>query len=174
VNKTLLLLLTATFFALAALPGVGRAAPADGDYIALHVPDLAKAVDFFNRTMDCDLISKSAASDATQVALLDCGHGAVVELSLGTDPQGQPVRSGGKPGKEAVALVTDDPAAAAAWLRTRQVTVIGQPVTVAHGADAGRTVVRILTPWGQPLQLVSPRVDDPLHETAGNTRLAAE
>jgi len=173
-NKTLPLSLLAMIFALAALPGVGRAAPGDGGYASLHVPDLAQAVDFFEHAMNCGLISQSAATDAVQVALLDCGHGNVVEVARA--PASRALRAQWHAGAthEAIALVADDPLATAKWLRAEGIALVGQPVMIVHGADAGRILVTLRTPWGQPLRLVSSGVEYPLHGTMAATGLATE
>lgn len=168
-NKTLLLLLAATLFALAALPGTSRAASGDGDYTSLHVPDLPQAVDFFEHVMDCGLISASAPTDPAQTAVMDCGHGTVVEMI-----RARPAESRARTVRDAIALVTDDPKAAAAWLHARHVRLLGPPTTIARGADAGRTVVTVLAPWGQPLRLISPRAETPMDDATAGSRLAAE
>ena len=96
----------------------------------------------------------TAASGSAAVALLDCGDGSIVELSAGASRPGASrpphAAAAAKP-----ALATRDAVAAAAWLRANRVRVIGQPQRIAEGRGASRTVVTFLTPWGQPLQLVS-------------------
>lgn len=141
----LLPLLAAALLALAALPT--RAAPAGGgDYLALQVPDLPRAVRFFHAVMNCAPID--AGADAAQTALLDCGDGHIVALTRGEAPNGQHQSVAGT-------LATDDALAAAAWLRANHVRIVHGPVRVAEGPGVAQIVVTFLTPWGQPLQLTS-------------------
>lgn len=140
----LLPLLAAALLALTALPT--RAAPAGGgDYLALQVPDLPRAVQFFHAVMNCAPID--AGADASQTALLDCGDGHIVALTRGEAPNGHQAAAG--------TLTTDDALAAAAWLRANHVRILGRPVRVAEGPGVEQVVVTFLTPWGQPLQLAS-------------------
>lgn len=134
-----------------ALLGVPAAARAGGGYLPLTVPNLPQAVGFFHQVLNCALLNEDAANGTPAVALMDCGDGSIVELSAGAS---QPnARRGQRPA--APALATNDAVAAAAWLRANHVRMIGQPQRSAEGRGASRTVVTFLTPWGQPLQLVS-------------------
>ncbi len=129
------------------LSGLPTAAHADGGYLPLTVPNLPQAVGFFHEVLNCEPLSEGVSPGTTAVALLDCGDGSMVELSAGTSRTNPPGR---RAAAEPV-LATRDAVAAAAWLRARHVRVIGQPRRVG----ASRTVVSFVTPWGQPLQLVS-------------------
>jgi catechol 2,3-dioxygenase-like lactoylglutathione lyase family enzyme len=159
VNNSLRSLLFAVFLTLAALPGLGRAAP--GDYISLHVPDLPQAVGFFHEVMNCDVIAESNAVSAAAAAMLDCGNGITVELT------GQSGRPTSEPG---ITFATDDAVAAAAWLRANHI-VVGQLVRTAEGVDNEKIVIDFVTPWGQPIQLVS---HGPSDGGSAGTRLAAQ
>ncbi len=172
-NKPLLSLLMMIFLSLAALPGVTRAA-SGGDYTPLAVPDLSQAVDFFHDVMNCAVISVGAATDAKRVALMDCGDGAIVELSSGPATRSASATNSGKDAG-GIAFVIENPAPAATWLRAHRIVVVGQPVTIATGPHAGKLAVTFITPWGQPLQLVSqaPAAGSP-GEPAAGTRLAAQ
>lgn len=142
--RILLSLLAAALLALAALPT--RAAPAGGDYLAMQVPDLPRAVQFFHAVMNCAPVD--AGVDASQTALLDCGNGHIVALTRGEAPERQHPPIAGT-------LATDDALAAATWLRANHVRIVKGPVRVAEGPGVARIVVTFLTPWGQPLQLTS-------------------
>jgi catechol 2,3-dioxygenase-like lactoylglutathione lyase family enzyme len=159
VNNLLRYLLFAVFFALAALPSLGRAA--SGGYVSLHVPDLPQAIGFFHDVMNCDVIAQNSATDAAS-AMLDCGDGSTVELvrrkgALAIDPT--------------VILSTNNAAAASAWLRAHHVTIVGLPVRITDGVESERVVVDFVTPWGQPMQLVSHGHAD---DGSAATRLAAQ
>jgi catechol 2,3-dioxygenase-like lactoylglutathione lyase family enzyme len=166
VNNPLRSILFAAFLALAALPGHARAA-AD-DYVSLRVPDLVQAVGFFHDVMNCDVIARSATAGTATSAMLDCGDGSTVELTrqssgskLHAKPQHEP----------AIVFATDNAVAAAAWLRANHVVIIGQPVRTAEDLDNEKVVVEFVTPWGQPMRLVSH--GRPKDFPAG-TRLAAQ
>jgi catechol 2,3-dioxygenase-like lactoylglutathione lyase family enzyme len=159
VNNLLRSFLLAVFLALTALPGLGRAAP--GDFVSLRVPDLPQAVGFFHDVMNCDVIAQSAAVNASPAAMLDCGDGITVEL----------VRRTGMPAHESgVTFATDNAVAAAAWLRANHV-VVGQLVRTAEGVDDEKVTVDFVTPWGQPMQLISHGRSD---DGSDGTRLAAQ
>jgi catechol 2,3-dioxygenase-like lactoylglutathione lyase family enzyme len=160
VNNLLRSLLYIVFFALASLPSLGRAT--SGGYVSLHVPDLPQAIGFFHDVMNCDVIAQSTASGAPSAAMLDCGDGSTVELIH---------RNNTRAVEPTVVFTTDNATAAAIWLRAHHVAIVGQPVRIADGVESERVVVDFVTPWGQPMQLVSHgRADD---DSAGS-RLAAQ
>ena len=169
------LLSSSLMFLCLALLGVPAAARAGGGYLPLTVPDLPQAVGFFHEVMNCALLSEDTANGTPAVALMDCGDGSIVELSAGASRpnarRSHHVASTAEP-----VLATNDAVAAAAWLRANHVSVIGQPVQSAEGRGASRTVVTFLTPWGQPLQLVShtSASEAALHATASDAGLAAQ
>lgn len=150
-NKTLLHLFTALLLGFAALPGISHAAPDGGDYIALQVPDLRQAVTFFHDVMNCNRLSGDSAG-ADGVALLDCGRQTVVELTQ-TAAADSPKHVASA--LEPITLNTDDATHVAAWLRANRIHLVGKPVRIDAGADQGKVAVSFLTPWGQPLELVS-------------------
>jgi hypothetical protein len=171
VNNPLRYLLFAVFFALTALPGVGRAA--SGDYVSLKVPNVAQAVVFFHDVINCDVIAQSAAANAAPAAMLDCGDGNTVEL-VGDSAPSKSSRS--KPHAESsrqqvITFSTDNAVAATAWLRANHVAITGEPVRTAEGVDSATTVVDFVAPWGQPMRLVSHGRSDDL---SAGTRLAAQ
>lgn len=149
-NKTLLHLVTALSLGVLALPGISHAAADGGDYIALQVPNVRQAVAFFHDVMNCNALSGADSMPTNSVALLDCGRQTVVELTQTAAVAGRPRVAFGR-----VTLNTDDARNVAAWLRANRIHLLGKPVRVVSGADQGKVAVRFLTPWGQPLELVS-------------------
>lgn len=148
----LLLLLISTTFA---VPGVSRAASPSGDYIALGVPNLPQAARFFQQILNCEVLSGTAINDATAEALLDCGHGTIVDLARASAAPTHAGRPRLLATHRSIALVTDNAATAARWLRAHSIRVLGPARHVMRGPEAGLTVVNFLAPWGQRLQLVS-------------------
>ena len=155
ITARLLLPLLATAFLALALPAARAATPGNSGYVAMQVADLPGAVRFFRGMLNCAPVD--AAADASQAALLDCGNGNIVSLTLGT---------AGPSHAPAGTLTADDARATAAWLRAHHVRVIGGPRVVAEGPGLDQVEVTLLTPWGQPLRLVSHaagRTDPSLH-----------
>lgn len=141
--RLLLPLLATAFLALATLPAHATP-PGNNGYLAIQVTDLAGAVHFFRSKMNCAPVDASA--DTSQTALLDCGNGNIVSLTRGADPASDAL---------AGTLVTDDARATATWLRTRHVRIVGGPRVVSEGPGLDQVMVTLVTPWGQPLRLVS-------------------
>lgn len=150
-NKILLHLFAALSLALTALPGLASAAPDGGDYVALQVPDLRQAVTFFHDVMNCNSLTGDSSLSNDGVALLDCGRQTVVELTQtpATAIQRHALTH------ESVRLTTNDATDVTAWLRANRIERVGKPVRVTTGADQGKIEVGFLTPWGQPIELVS-------------------
>lgn len=163
-NKTLLHLFTALLLAVVALPGISQAASGGGDYVALQVPDLRQAVIFFHDVLNCNTLSGADPAELEDVELLNCGRETVVELNQAITPTGEghaPVK------RTSFTLSTDDATNVAAWLRANHIHLVGKPLRVESGADHGKIAVSFLTPWGQPLQLVSRiRADDLMLENS--------
>jgi hypothetical protein len=151
--------------ALLALAQPCPAAPAgDGSYIPLQVPSLPRAVHFFRTVLNCAPVD--ATADASQAALLDCGNGTIVSLARSDASTPATMR--------APAIATDDALAAATWLRTNHVRIVGYPARVAKGPGASDVVITFLTPWGQPLRLVSHAAGEPMHAMPMDAQLAAQ
>jgi extradiol dioxygenase family protein len=153
VKKTLLHLFAALSLAMAALPGISLAAPdGGGDYIAMQVPDLHQAVTFFHDVMNCNTLNGRDNASTNDVALLDCGRQTVVEL---TQAAVTSYRKHDGSTRASFTLNTDDATNIAAWLHTNRIHMVGKPVRITTGADEGKIALNFLTPWGQPLELVS-------------------
>jgi hypothetical protein len=175
VNKTLLYPLLALCLIFNALPGVSRAADG-GDYLSVRVPDVTQAVSFFRDAMNCSEIgagSSTSAADAS--ALMSCGRETTVEIRRSTvavPPQNAPAAASAS---QPLTLDTDDATRVAAWLRNHHVRLIGSPTRLTRGADAGKVAVSFLTPWGEPLRLISRiNADDLLPSAVPATQVAAQ
>lgn len=164
-NKPLRHLLFAVFLAMAALPGVGRAA--SGDYVSLQVPDVSQAVGFFHDVMNCDVIAQTGAAGTRAAAMLDCGDGDTVELVQANTAS----KARASSSRQVISFTTDNAVAATAWLRANHVAIVGQPVRTSYGSDGEKVVVDFVAPWGQPMRLISRGSADAL---SAATRLAAQ
>ena len=159
-NKKILSLLGGAIVAFAAISAPAFAAAPDGDYVRMNVPDVRQAVDFLQEAMNCSVISSTLENNRSdtavaQAALMNCGYGVIVELANGV-PGASARRTPSKhAADEIVEFRSADAVSTAAWLRSKGATIVGAPTNVASGPDAGRTVVNVVAPWGQPLRLIS-------------------
>ncbi len=161
----LLPLLSAVLLALVVWPA--HAAPlGDSGYIAMQVPNLPRATRFFQDVMNCAPVDPDA--DTYGQVLLECGNGTVVSLT----------RTNTRTGMQAKApvevLSTDNAIATATWLRANHLRIVGRPQRLADSADTDEIVVTFLTPWGQPLRLVSHVRAVRAYPMHGDERLAAQ
>ena len=171
VNKPLLHVLAALFLTIATLPALAHAAPDSGDYVAVQVPNLPQAVTFFRDVMNCSVISSGGDTASATASLMACGHETTVEITEAPEPRAPATG-------EASATFTlniDNASAVASWLRANHVRLVGSPTRLTSGQDAGKLAVTFLTPWGQPLRLVSRlKTDDLLESTTATSRVAVQ
>lgn len=152
----------------AGLPGVRRL-----DHVGITVPDLEEARDFFVDVLGCEyLYTLGPYRDAEgywmhehlnvdpravmkQLHFFRCGDAAVFEVFEYTAPDQSttPPRNSDVGGHH-VALYVDDLDRAVAYLRDKNVTVLGEP-TVSKGPSEGQRWVYFLAPWGMQFELVS-------------------
>jgi catechol 2,3-dioxygenase-like lactoylglutathione lyase family enzyme len=159
--------------AIALLGGVGAHAAgvkAVGvDHVGVSVPNLAQAEAFFSDTFGCvpvthigpfDLTHMSGGfvprADSVDIAMIRCGTGSNIELfqyknSKGSNemPKAEDI------GASHIAFYTDDINGAVAYLKSKGITVLGDPVTMPSGDTEGETWVHFRSPWGSELELVS-------------------
>jgi catechol 2,3-dioxygenase-like lactoylglutathione lyase family enzyme len=158
----------------------GQVRPAAGlpglrgtEHIGFTVPDLAEAVAFFVDVIGCEAFYELGpfTSDGDWMKLhlnvhpravmrrlkfLRCRQGVNFELFEYQAPdqkQDQPRNS--DVGGHHLAFYVDDIDAAVAYLKSRQVRVLGEPTVRRDGPSAGQSWVYFLTPWGMQLELVS-------------------
>jgi hypothetical protein len=159
VNKKILSLLVGVLVAFAAISAPAFDASSDGNYVRMNVPDVRQAVDFLHEAMNCSVISSTLddnrSATGAQAALMNCGYGVIVELANGASVASTRHTSSKHPAGEVVEFRSADAVSTAVWLRSKGATIIGEPANLASGPNAGRTVVDVLAPWGQPLRLIS-------------------
>ncbi|WP_458072253.1 VOC family protein [Rhodanobacter sp. BL-MT-08] len=171
VNKLLLHLFAALSLAMAGLPTLAHAASDGGDYVAVQVPDLTLAVTFFRDVMNCSVISDSGYTASATTSLMACGRETTVEITQAST-HATP-RAGAS--SQTFTLDIDDASAVAGWLRANHVQLVGSPTRLTNGQDAGKLAVTFLTPWGQPLRLVSRmKADDLLESSTTVSRVAVQ
>ncbi len=172
--KTITTLLAAIVFSLGASTQVRAAgiSAAGVDHVGINVPDLKQAERFFADTFGCvavthigpfDLTSMAAdnglasrlQADSLALAMLRCGSGTNIELleyKYATDQTAMPRVDA--PGASHIAFYTDDVRAGAAYLKSKGIVLLGEPVTMAGGDTDGETWVHFLSPWGSDMELV--------------------
>ncbi len=171
-KSRLLAMLAATLATPALAQGVpGLRGP---DHVGFTVPDLAAAVSFFTDVMGCeafyplgpfsggdstwmtDYLNVDAKAEIPQLQLVRCGNGANLEIFQYSAPDQNmvPPRNSDIGGHH-VAFYVDDMTSAVAYLRGKDVQMLGEPTTMTEGPSKGETWVYFLTPWGMQLELVS-------------------
>ncbi|WP_323747513.1 VOC family protein [Catenulispora rubra] len=150
------------------LPGLTRL-----DHIGFTVPDLQQARDFLVDVLGCEyMYSLGPFQDADgpwmsehlnvhpravmrQLHFFRCGGQAVFEVFQYEASDQIPRQAKNSDiGGHHVALYVEDLDKAVDYLRSRGVTVLGDP-TVSRGPSAGQRWVYFLAPWGMQFELVS-------------------
>jgi catechol 2,3-dioxygenase-like lactoylglutathione lyase family enzyme len=143
------------------------------DHLGITVPDIEDATRFFTDIIGCvrfyDLGPIASDSDwmhthlnvhpraqVSKIRFLRCGHGINIELFEYTSPdQRQELPKNSDWGGHHIALYVDDFDAALTYLRSRNVTILGEPTVRTAGPSAGQTWVYFTAPWGLQMELVS-------------------
>ena len=143
------------------------------DHIGFTVPNLDEAVDFFVNVIGCEAfydlgpfqfdddwmqrqLNVHPRTVMRRLKFLRCRHGSNFEIFEYEAPDqntAQPKNS--DIGGHHLAFYVDDMDAALAWLRSKGVRILGEPVVRTEGPSAGQTWVYFLSPWGMQLELVS-------------------
>lgn len=155
------------------VPGLGLPGLAGTDHVCFTVPEIEQATRFFVDVIGCSLVYEvgpfQSGDDWMRVHLgvdrravvrslrmLRCKTGASFEIfeyeldgAVVTPPQNSDV------GGHHLAFYVEDIGAAVAYLKSRGITVQGEPTTMESGPTNGMTWVYFLSPWGMQLELVS-------------------
>jgi glyoxylase I family protein len=149
------------------VPGLSRL-----DHVGFTVPDLEQAHAWLVDVLGCEYMYSLGPFQADdnwmqehlnvdprtvmrQLRFFRCGGQAVFEVFEYEAPdQDMAVPRNSDVGGHHVALYVDDLDAAIDYLRSRGVTILGEP-TVSRGASEGQRWVYFLAPWGMQFELVS-------------------
>ncbi|MDY7227903.1 VOC family protein [Hyalangium rubrum] len=157
-----------------ALPGFTRV-----DHVALTVPDLDKAVEFYTETFGATELFRLGPFDAAELprmpdgrdwteahvnvpgarvflAMLQLGPTLKLELfryELPKDARTTPPRNCDLGGHH-IAFQVENLEAAVAYLRARELRVMAGPIVIPVGPAAGMRTQYVLDPWGNQLELV--------------------
>ena len=143
------------------------------DHVGVTVPDLDQATAFFTDVLGCQLaftagpfksnddwmqvhLNVDPKAEISRLRMLRCTTGSSIELFeyKASDQKPQPPRNSDVGGHH-VAFYVDDMAQAVAYLKSKNVKMLGDPTPVGGGANAGETFLYFLAPWGMQLEFVS-------------------
>lgn len=149
------------------IPGLRRL-----DHVGFTVPDLEEASRFLEDVLGCEYLYSMGpfASEGDWMAshlnvhpravmrelrFFRCGRQAVFEVFQYSAPdQNEVLPKNSDHGGHHVALYVDDLDSAVDYLRSKEVTVLGEP-TASEGPGEGNRWIYFLAPWGMQFELVS-------------------
>ncbi len=143
------------------------------DHVGVTVPDMDQATAFFTDVLGCQLaftagpfksdddwmqvhLNVDRKAEISRLRMLRCTSGSNIELFeyKASDQKPQPPRNSDVGGHH-VAFYVDDMAKAVAYLKSKNVKMLGDPTPLSGGPNAGETFLYFLTPWGMQLEFVS-------------------
>ena len=143
------------------------------DHVGVTVPDMDQATAFFTDVLGCQLaftagpfksdddwmqvhLNVDRKAEISRLRMLRCTSGSNIELFeyKASDQKPQPPRNSDVGGHH-VAFYVDDMAKAVAYLKSKNVKMLGDPTPLGGGPNAGETFLYFLTPWGMQLEFVS-------------------
>lgn len=131
------------------------------DHVGVNVPDLQQAKAFFADTFGCQPVTQigpfgmAPRAESVTLAMLRCGDGSNIELFEYKQSNGSKVMPKIEDiGASHIAFYTDDVQAGVAYLKSKGITINGEPMTMTSGDTEGETWVHFLSPWGSEMELV--------------------
>ena len=143
------------------------------DHFGVTVPDIEAATKFFVDVMGCTPfytlgpirsdgdwmkthLGVDPRAEVTKIQFLRCKNGINFELFEYKSPdQRREMPKNSDVGGHQVAIYVEDFDKALAYLKSKSITVLGEPTLRTSGPNAGRTWVYFLTPWGMQMEMVS-------------------
>lgn len=142
------------------------------DHVGINVPDLQQAVNFFSDVLGftpvttigpvpLDAAWKEAnrmnkATGPVTIKMMHAGTGSNIEVFSYQDNQGEKKQPGGDDiGASHIAFYTTDIKGAVAYLKSKNVQVLGEPFLMPSGDTQGESWVYFLSPWGSKMEFVS-------------------
>lgn len=143
------------------------------DHVGITVPKMDEAKKFFSEVFGCVEAStigpfdmsnsmsndrktlEKARASSLLLTMLDCGDGSKIELFEYKNSKGKQTRSDHEDvGAQHIAFYTSDVKKGVEYLKSKGVTIIGEPMTMTSGPTAGETWVHFMAPWGLEMELV--------------------
>lgn len=167
--------------AIAAAMLAAQGAAADGlpslrghDHTGITVPDIKAAEKFFVEVLGCqkamsfgpfaddkgtfmqDTLNVNPRAVIEQISQVRCGTGSNIELFQYKSPDQKIVMPKNSDiGGYHIAFYVDDIQAAAAYLKSKNVTTMAGPLPVKEGPAAGQSILYFLAPWGMQMELIT-------------------
>lgn len=142
------------------------------DHVGINVPDLNKAVTFFNDVLGFTPVTQlgpipleadwkklnhiNPNTGAVTIKMINAGNGASIEVFEYADNKGSKTHANTDDiGASHIAFYVNDINASVEYLKSKGVKILGEPFTMPSGDTAGETWVYFETPWGSKMELVS-------------------
>lgn len=142
------------------------------DHVGINVPDLNKAVTFFNDVLGFTPVTQigpipldaawkelnhiNPKTGAVTIRMINAGNGASIEVFEYADNKGSLNHpNADDAGASHIAFYVNDITAAVQYLKSKGVKILGEPFTMSSGDTAGESWVYFETPWGSKMELVS-------------------
>lgn len=142
------------------------------DHVGMNVPDMDQALQFFTDIMGFQKVTEIGPlelddawkkryhirQNATveKIVMMRAGNGSSIELFRYKSPERTMERPlGDDVGWFHIGFYTDDIYGSVAYLRSKGVNVLNDPIVVTEGPNKGETWAYFVTPWGLQIELVS-------------------
>lgn len=142
------------------------------DHVGINVPNLNKAVTFFNNVLGFTPVTQlgpipldttwkelnhiNRQTGAVTIKMINAGTGASIEVFEYADNKGSKTQPNTDDiGASHIAFYVNDIKASVEYLKSKGVKIIGEPFTTPSGETAGESWVYFETPWGSKMELVS-------------------
>lgn len=142
------------------------------DHVGINVPDLNKAIPFFNDVLGFTPVTQlgpipldadwkklnhiNPNTGAVTIKMINAGNGASIEVFEYADNKGSKTHPNTDDiGASHIAFYVNDINSAVQYLKGKGVKILGEPFTMPSGDTAGETWVYFETPWGSKMELVS-------------------
>lgn len=143
------------------------------DHFGVTVPNVEEATRFFVEVIGCTPfyplgpirsdddwmkthLNVHPQAEITKIRFLRCKNGINFELFEYKSPdQRREMPKNSDIGGHHVGIYVEDFNKALAYLKSKSVTVLGEPSVRTSGPNAGRTWIYFLTPWGMQMEMVS-------------------
>ena len=143
------------------------------DHVGFNVPDMEEALEFFINVMGFKVMTEIGPmnfdeawkkryhirhnAELEKIVMIRAGAGSSIELFQYKSPERDMRRPlGDDVGWYHLGFYTDDIPGSIAYLKSKGIEIMNDPITVATGApNTGETWVYIRTPWGMLIELVN-------------------
>lgn len=142
------------------------------DHVGINVPDIKQALGFFDDVLGFSPVTTlgpipldaawkegnhmHTETGALTIKMINAGSGASIEIFSYENNHGSKLHPGGDDiGASHIAFYTHDINSSVEYLKSKGITIIGEPFHTTAGDTAGESWVYFLSPWGAKFELVS-------------------